>query len=501
MTTKKLNIRQLALGAAASALAVGGATAMSSTAANAQAPRLLAPNAVTLNAETIPNLVERVSPAVVSVLVEREVERQAAADPFREFFQFRFGDPNQRGPQEEDDMGGVERMQAQGSGFFIDAAGHIVTNNHVIEEADKIKVRLADGKELDAELVGRDELTDLAVIKVTPVKGQAFVRFADDVKLRVGETVVAVGNPFGLGGTVTSGIVSAIGGQNRQGQFLDFVQIDAPINRGNSGGPTFDLQGRVVGVNTAIYSPNGGSVGIGFAIPARVATETVKQLIANGQVTRGWLGVELGQLDTTLAAALGRKDTTGALVNNVLDGTPARKAGLEAGDLILKINNEIVADTTDLSRKVASYPPGEKIKVAFLRDGAEKTLTVTLGERDAESAAANDNAPSDVGDDTLGVDYGLRVSELSDAMKAQFRINDDVNGVVVTGVRGGGPASEAGLRPGMVILQVEGQAVKTANDLKSRLAAATKSGKEAALLRIQLGEQKQFAAMPLKGDS
>ncbi|MEO1015295.1 MAG: Do family serine endopeptidase [Pseudomonadota bacterium] len=502
-TTGKGTFRAAVLGAAAIGLAAGAVGAnIIAPDAMAQAPRLLAPNAGGAGAVSIPDLVEDVSPAVVSVLVEREVERPRGFDPFQEFFRFRFGDPfeDPRGGRDEEDEPDTRRMAALGSGFFVDATGHIVTNNHVIEGSDEIRIRLANGDELDAELVGADPLTDLAVVKVKAPKGQKFVEFASDVNLRVGETVVAVGNPFGLGGTVTSGIVSAIGGENRQGQFLDYIQIDAPINRGNSGGPTFDLQGRVVGVNTAIYSPNGGSVGIGFAIPARVARATVDQLIAEGAVTRGWLGVSLRELDSTFAAAIGRDNTDGAFVEDVLDGTPAQKAGLQAGDLILRVDDEPIKDTIDLSRKISSYPPGERVRVTFVRDKKQRTLNVTLGERGGDDEIAANDKGDARGDGDMAAELGLRVGRLDDEARAQYRLPNDVTGVVVTGVKRDGVAAEAGLRSGMVILEADGEPVTTPAALEAKVDAALKDGKDAILLRLQVGGAKRFAALPIGVD-
>jgi serine protease Do len=462
--------------------------------ANAQAPRLVTPPpAVALGdgAFSFADLVERVAPAVVSVLVEREVERPQIPDELQQFFQFRFGQP----PEEFE--GEPELAEAQGSGFFIDAAGHIVTNNHVVEGAKEIRVSLSNGKELKATLVGADPLTDLAVLKVEDMpKGQAFVQFAEDVNLRVGDWVVAVGNPFGLGGSVTSGIVSAIGGESRQGTFLDFIQIDAPINRGNSGGPTFDLNGRVVGVNTAIYSPNGGSVGIGFAIPAASAKATVASLIKNGSVTRGWLGVSIQPVDDDIKAALKLKEAKGALVAEVIAGTPAAKAGLIDGDLIQKLNGRDLADPRDLTRSISALAPGEKARLTVLRNGAEKIVTVTLGQRDAEERIAE--APqSQQGEDILSGDAGVRVTELTDAARQQFRVPETVQGVLVTSVKPGSPGADAGLQPGVVILQVDGEPVATAASLKKKLADAKAGGKDAVLLRLQLGEVKQFRALTI----
>ncbi len=473
--------------AAALSLTVGGGV-------NAQAPRLMAPPVAADGMPSLAPLVEQVSPAVVSVLVEREVQARAAPSQFGNFPNFQFGPPERQDDPFDD---GSRRMQAEGSGFFVDVDGHIVTNNHVVEDADKVRVRLANGDEIDAEVVGVDPLTDLAVLKVDTEKTYPYVEFAEGVNLRVGDWVVAVGNPFGLGGTVTSGIVSAIGGQNRENQYLDFIQIDAPINRGNSGGPTFDLKGRVVGVNTAIFSPNGGSVGIGFAIPAKVARETVAQLIANGSVTRGWLGIQLDEITTELAAALELKSRNGVLVNDVIDGTPAAKAGLEAGDVIVEIESSKVNSPNELSRRVASYAPGDKVRVKVLRDGKNKTVNVTLGIRDDASVDAEGDAPAANDNDTLSSEVGLRVSEINESLRQQFRVPAEVSGVIVTGVRPDSPAASAGLRPGAVILEVEGQEIRNADELRDKIENAKKDGKEAVLMRMQFGQNRQFGALSL----
>lgn len=489
--TNNKSIRNLLFASAATALA------FSAGPANAQAPRLMAPNVAADGTLSFADLVEQVSPAVVSIRVEREIEGPRLPSQFEEFFNFR------RGPNDNDDFFGrddeLPRARAEGSGFFIDREGHIVTNNHVVDEALGVTVLLADGKELEAEIVGVDPLTDLAVLKVEAEPKQAYVEFADDVKLRVGDFVLAVGNPYGLNGTVTSGIVSAIGGQNRENQYLDFIQIDAPINRGNSGGPTFDLKGRVVGVNTAIFSPNGGSVGIGFAIPARVAKETVRQLIANGSVTRGWLGIQLQEVTTELAAALGLKSNGGVLVAEVIDGTPASNAGLVSGDVILGIADNDVKTSNELSRRVASFPPGERIKVKILRDGKTRNLTVTLGKRDDDAVVASLEDPAN-DNDSITDSLGLRVTELTESLRQQFRVPDDVDGVLVTGVRPGSAAQEAGLRSGAVILEVDGSDVRDAEDLRSKIENARDNNKNAILLRMQLGANRQYGALSLEDD-
>jgi len=476
--------------------AIGAVSATALSPAFAQAPRLMAPPLAADGTLSFADLVERVSPAVVSVLVEREVEAPRMPPGFENFF--RFGSPDDQQNNDGFDDGGTQRMEAQGSGFFIDPEGHIVTNNHVVEDADIVKVRLANGDEVDAEVVGTDPLTDLAVLKVKPRAGQAFVDFADDVNLRVGDWVLAVGNPFGLGGTVTSGIVSAIGGQNRENQYLDFIQIDAPINRGNSGGPTFDLKGRVVGVNTAIFSPNGGSVGIGFAIPARTAKETVAQLIANGSVTRGWLGIQLQEVTTELAAALDLKSSGGVLVADVLDGTPAQKSGLTDGDVILGIDGVDVKNANELSRRVASYAPGKKVNLKIQRDGKIRNVEVTLGQREEDQAVAEADVPHN-DTDSLAAEVGVRVADLSPSLRQQYRVPDNVSGVVVTAVRPGSPAEEAGLQPGVVILEIDGQHVVSGDDLRAKVAAAKKAGKDAVLMRMQYGANRQFGALSLDG--
>lgn len=501
-TTKTISLKKqttiFLTGAALSGLLVLGAGAFAP--AGAQAPRLMAPPVAADGTLSFADLVERVSPSVVSVLVEREVQQgRQVPSQLEDFFQFRFGEPGPDSQPNNQFENAPRRMEAQGSGFFIDREGHVVTNNHVVEGATTVRVRLTDGEELEAEVVGADPLTDLAVLKVQAPSRHPFVEFSDDVNLRVGDWVLAVGNPFGLGGTVTSGIVSAIGGQNRENQYLDYIQIDAPINRGNSGGPTFDLKGRVVGVNTAIFSPTGGSVGIGFAIPARVAKETVAQLIASGAVTRGWLGIQLQEVTTEIAAALSLKEQGGVLVAEVLDGTPAKKAGLESGDVILRLSDDTVANPNELSRRVASLSPGDKVRLRVLRDGKERNLTVTLGRRD-EAEEAVDEEPSTDNDDSLSSEVGVRVSELDDSLRQRYRVPDDVEGVVVTAVRPGSPAQSAGLRPGVVILQVDGEDISTGDDLRAKVDNAKESNKDALLLRMQLGENRQFGALSLERD-
>src|SRR5579871_5631866 len=343
------------------------------------------------------DLVEHVSPAVVTVVVDRETAGPQVSGlddipaPFRDFFRQFGGDGQGQGqgqgqaPGRGGQGGGQgrnrqqqpQRSQAMGSGFIIDPNGYIVTNNHVVEDAKKISVKLPSGREYEAHLIGADKETDVALIKVDGVKDMPIVALGDDRRLRVGDWVVAVGNPFGLGGTVTAGIVSSIGRDIGNGPYTDYIQIDAPINQGNSGGPTFDLSGRVVGMNTAIFSPSGGSVGIGFAIPASTVKSIVDQLREHGNVARGWLGVQIQSLTPDMAASLGVKSAKGAIVASVVDDSPASKAGFRQGDVVVSLNGSDVDDNKDLTRKVASLRVGDKAQFGILREGQKYSLVAT----------------------------------------------------------------------------------------------------------------------------
>jgi serine protease Do len=483
-------VKTTVLAGAAAALIAGGVVL--SDQAEAQAPRLMTPPIGIEGQLSFADLVEQVSPAVVSIHTEQTIERPEIPREFERFFNApgapRFEVPRGTRPQ---------LAQAEGSGFFIDAEGHIVTNNHVIDDAEKITVRLTDGTELEATLIGTDPGTDLAVLKVEAQRGQRYVRFTEDANLRVGDWVLAVGNPFGLGGTVTSGIVSAIGRDNNFGNYNDFIQIDASINRGNSGGPTFDLNGRVVGVNTAIYSPTGGSVGIGFAIPADTASYVVQQLIDRGRVSRGWLGVQIRPFDNTHAAAVGLENSKGALVNDVYPDTPAEKGGMKAGDIVLKIDGKEVEDARALTRAIGAVEPGNTVNLLVYRDGKNQSLRVKLDERDEAALAGSveENAPAN---DNLTNDLGASFSSLSNNDKAELGLPTETEGVLVSGVLPNSVAADAGLAPGMVILQADSKKVRTPSDLEDLIEDAKESGKEAILLRVQAGESKDFRALSLE---
>ena len=425
------------------------------------------------------DIIQRVAPAVVSVDVRRPALAQT--DLTQLFpglpFPFRFGTP--------DDGGKAPRPDARisGSGFFISSTGYIVTNNHVVENATKVSVRLNDGRDLDAKIVGRDALTDLAVLKVEGA-GFSYVSFETHARPRVGDWVIAMGNPFGLGGTATSGIISAYGRDIGEA-YVDYLQIDAPINHGNSGGPTFDVHGQVIGVNTAIYSPSGGSVGIGFAIPADVADRIVKQLIASGAVTRGYIGATIQTITPDIADSLGLKGRKGALVAEVTAGGPADKAGVKAGDAVLALNGEPLTSSADLTRRVGEARPGERLSLQIQRDGRALTLTLVAGERPAETAPDRARPASE---DVLG----LAVRPLDEATRRQLGLADQVGGVVVARVAPGSDAAEKGLRPGDVITRASERPVASRQDLQAAVEAARKLGRPSVLLRVWRGGRALF---------
>ncbi len=435
-------------------------------------------------------LVERVRPAVITVIAKKSdhaslkapnMEAPNLPDNFKEFFK-RFGLPDELGKRFKAPQWGWAppgQARGHGSGFFISSDGHIVTNNHVIAGADEIKVRMADGKMLDAKLVGKDQKTDLAVLKVKG-SGFAHVSFGDSDQTRVGDWVVAVGNPFGLSGTATAGIVSARGRDIGSGPYDDFIQIDAPINRGNSGGPTFNRKGQVIGVNTAIYSPFGGNVGIGFAIPANVAEKVVNELISDGSVKRGWLGISIQGLSDDLAESLDLKAKTGALIASVSESSPASSAGLRPGDVIQEVNGKVVNTPKDLSRVIADMDPGTKVALKLWRAGRAMTSDVILKTAPGQIKAA---ARSDA--ETTKPRLGVLLKNTE-------------NGVIIERVQPGSLAAEKNLKSGDMIKKIEGKDVRTAEDVRTALSAATKNGDGHILMLVKGANGDRFVAMKIK---
>lgn len=451
-------------------------------------------------------VIESVSPAVVNIAVmkvessaptfyefrgprgqelPRGQEFQGQPFPFEFFERFYDGDPRQF----------QRRSEGQGSGFLIDASGYIVTNNHVAGGADEITVTLQDGRKFDANLVGSDPRTDLALLKIE-ASGLPYVAFGDSDQARVGDWVVAIGNPFGLGGTATAGIISARGRDSRdlritEGIDNDYLQLDAPINFGNSGGPVFNVAGQVVGVNTAIFSPNGGNVGIGFAIPANQAKEIVADLREDGTVERGWLGVTIQSLDEDLARSLGLANARGALVANVVGDSPAAEGGIETGDVITRFNGEDIDDNRELSRLVASATPNAGARVTVWRDGRSRELTVELGEAQNEAVAAvNPGRGSAQGSAALG----MTLRPLTDGDRSRLGIPGGVDGAIVAAVEPDSAAAEKGLRPGDVITRVNQQPITSVGDAVAALNAARDRG-ETALLLVRTGDGQRFVAL------
>jgi serine protease Do len=378
-------------------------------------------------------------------------------------------------------------ITGQGSGFFISADGYAVTNNHVVEKAESVQVTADDGKIHTAKVIGTDPRTDLALIKV---EGGPFpyVKLSDKAP-RIGDWVIAVGNPFGLGGTVTAGIVSARGRDIGASAYDDFIQIDAPVNKGNSGGPTFDTDGNVIGVNTAIFSPSGGSVGIAFAIPADTVNSVVAQLKEHGSVTRGWIGVQIQPVTPDIADSLGLKKAEGALVAEPQANSPAQKAGIEAGDVITSVDGKEVKDARDLAKKIGAMAPKSSVKLTVLHKGAEKTLTLTLGElpnaKEARASAGDSDSSADVGKLGLTLAPAARVAGAG------------AEGVVVTGVESGGVAADHGFSTGDVIIEIAGKSVSTPADVRDVVASARTDGKRSVLIRVKKGDNTRFVALPL----
>jgi serine protease Do len=455
------------------------------------------------------DIVERVKPSVISVRVNinEKVAKDDTANknddndspfqpgsPMERFFK-RFGGPDGMPPGMRGGPRGGNRGQVtgQGSGFFISPDGYAVTNNHVVDGADKVEVTADDGKVYKAKVIGTDPRTDVALIKVEGGSNFPFAKLSD-TKPRIGDWVLAVGNPFGLGGTVTAGIVSASGRDIGNGPYDDFIQIDAPVNKGNSGGPAFNTEGEVMGVNTAIYSPSGGSVGIAFSIPASTVKTVIAQLKDKGSVSRGWIGVQIQPVTSDIADSLGLKKAEGALVAEPQANGPAAKAGIESGDVITAVNGETVKDARELARTIGSLAPGAAVKLNVLHKGKDTVVNLTLGQLPNSVEAKADTDNSDKGSAKRGTDVPRLGLTLAPADSVAGAGKD---GVVVTEVDPKSAAAERGFKEGDVILEVGGKSVTTAGDVREALDAARTDNKNSVLMRVKSGGSSRFVAVPL----
>src|SRR6187455_53216 len=461
--------------------------------------------------EGIADVAEQVIDAVVNVSTKQSVDLRSGAMPqlppgspfeefFEEFFKNRRGQNGQNGPGQNNQTPTPRRVNSLGSGFIIDPSGLVVTNNHVISEADEVSVILNNGETLKAEVVGRDQKTDIAVLKFKPAKPLVAVKFGDSDKLRLGEWVIAIGNPFSLGGSVTAGIVSARNRDINSGPYDNYIQTDAAINRGNSGGPLFNLDGDVIGVNTAIISPSGGSIGIGFAVPSKVVQMVTGQIQQFGEIRRGWLGVKIQQVTDEIAESLNLKPARGALVAGIDDKGPAKPAGIEAGDVIIKFDGKEIKEMRDLPRIVADTPVGRDVEVVIVRKGKEEKKTVKLGRLDDEKPVKASATPAPADDKSVvQKSLGLQLSNMSDELRKKYKIKDAVKGVVITGVDASSVASDKRLTAGSTIVAIEQEQMTGAAEVQKKVDALKKAGKKTALLLVATAEGDMlFVALPIE---
>jgi serine protease Do len=496
--------RAAATVAGAVALALLGGALVTTAPVHAHAPMNgSGPVTQQLGPASFSDIVERVKPAVVAIATTGKAgapkgQRQPRFEmpdlpegtPFSEFFRDFF-----EGPMAPPGHGDSERrLQAQGSGFIIDPDGYVVTNHHVVEHAEEISVILDDGTELEASVQGRDPKTDLALLKVESDEPLPHVELGDSNNARIGDWVVAVGNPFGLGGTVTAGIISARGRDIQSGPYDDYIQVDAPINRGNSGGPLFDASGKVIGVNTAIFSPSGGNVGIGFAIPSEMAGPILAELKSNGRIARGWLGVQIQPVTEEVAESLGLKEAGGALVANVEPGSPADDAGLRPGDVIVGMDDKRLESFKALPRLVGATQAGSKARLEVYRDGKLRDIEVGIGSMPDEQQVA----AADPEDAAKPARLGVRLTTLDDEARQRFGLSKDAEGVLVVDVERGSPAARAGIRPGQLISMVGQSAVETPQQIAERVEQAAAEERASLLLLVEDRDQKRFIVVKLR---
>jgi serine protease Do len=482
--------------ALATALATSPHNLMGTTSAYAQQAQAL-PN--------VADLADRLLPAVVEISVESKVAGGPASvpevpqlpedSPFKDFFDDFF-----KKRQGEGGQPGGRTVSSMGSGFIVDAQGLVVTNNHVVEGAESIQIHMQDGTILKAELVGRDAKTDLAVIRVKSEKPLPTVSFGDSDTLRIGEWVMAIGNPFGLGGSVSLGIVSARNRDISAGPYDDFIQTDAAINKGNSGGPLFNLDGQVMGINTAIFSPTGGSVGIGFSVPANTAKGVIDQLIKYGETRRGWLGVRVQSMSDEIVESMGLPKNAGALVADVTEGSPGKTAGIEAGDVITSFNGKPIKDMKELPRAVAAQGIGATVEV--IRKGKPMSFNVTIGRlEDGEKLVAADDKKKESAAATTVTTLGMTAATLTDELRTRYKVEEKVKGAVITEVAKEGAAFEKGLEVGDVIMEAGGKPVEVAADISKAIEDAEKGGKNSVLLltaKAGKASETRFIALKIK---
>ncbi|HWC63625.1 MAG TPA: Do family serine endopeptidase [Rhizomicrobium sp.] len=457
--------------------------------------------------DSFADLSQKLLPSVVNIATSQMLKAQPKQDmpalppgsPLEDLFK-NFVGPNT-----------PRRVTSLGSGFIIDPAGYIVTNNHVIENSEQITVTLNDGSSLPAKVVGRDTKTDLALLKVTPKKPLPATHFGDSDKARIGDWVIAIGDPFGLGSTVTAGIISARNRDINAGPYDDFIQTDAPINRGNSGGPLFNMDGEVVGINSAIFSPSGGSIGIGFSIPSNMARDVVQQLRQFGVARRGWIGVRIQGVSEEVAEAMHLPGTQGALIAGVTPGSPAAKAGLNAGDLVTGFDSKPITDFRNLSRVVAATPAGKTVNVDVLRGGRKVSVHMVVAKLDETTPDKPGKAPSapklpgkgpakpqsNNGPPSKLSQLGLSLGALDGAARAKFKLPGNVEGVVVSEVSPDSPAADKNIRPGDVIIEVQNQKVKSPDDVENRIAADIKAGRKVELMLVSRGGDSTYVGLRL----
>ncbi len=442
------------------------------------------------------DLVDRVAPAVVNISTTKEVTGGEAfpmpqfppGSPFEEFFKEFFDRDRPQRPR---------RTFSLGSGFIIDPEGYVVTNNHVIADADEITVIMHDETEYKAEVVGRDTKTDLALLRIQRDEPFPFVEWADSDRVRVGDWMIAIGNPFGLGSSVTAGIVSARGRDIRAGPYDDFFQVDAAINRGNSGGPSFTLEGKVFAINTAIFSPSGGNVGIGFAIPSNLARPVIESLRQKGRVARAWLGVRIQTVTDEIAESLGLDEARGALVASVTPGGPAEQAGIEAGDVILEFDGKPIEKMRELPRIVASTEIGKEVTVVVWRRGERVELTAVLGELPSDEELARVDQPGDEGPTAIAEipELGIKIASLHEELRARFDLDEDARGVVIVDVDPASSAAEEGLQPGDLVVEVNQEEVNSPPEVLARVNQAKQEGKKSVLLLVDRKGDLRFVAL------